>query len=506
MKKIIITLIVIMGCLVSFSACDTGGNDDKSNDSHVHEFGKWEITKNATCEKDGEEVRTCSCGEEKTRSIEAFGHTEVIDASVAPTCAETGLTEGKHCSTCNAVIIAQTTIEKLQHNYGTEIVINEATCTQGGTKKIICDNCSEEVTQEYELSKYSATEINTQALSYVGEIITYDKQGNELAIATGFVYSEDGKIITNFHVIDDAYSAKITINDITYNISQVLAYDENIDLAVLKVNSTFEKFVTICKREVPVGSTVYAIGSSRGLTSTFSQGIVTYFNRVVDDVSHIQHDASITHGNSGGPLINEFGEVVGINTWGVSDSQNLNFAVFTSELDNLTFETTMTMAEFYQKECNKFVKIAEYIKNNGSYDYEDDYYRLVLGTTYSDDYSNSYRRIAYYYPEDNEITFDLGINGATYYVYFTIDENMDGSYSWNYFDNSDYEMSGVIYASTYDNDTLLGYDYNNISYSELRKSTRNLASSMISLLCSYITYDLSDIGVTAADLHFYNYQ
>ena len=505
MKKIIVILFLILGCLVSFSACDMSESDDERGGSHIHNFGEWQITKKPTCEDAGEEERNCSCGDVKTRVIAALGHTVVIDAAVPPTCASTGLTEGTHCSDCNAIITAQATIDKLEHNYSTESIITNATCIQSGTKKLICDNCSEYIIEDYELTKYSATEINTQALAYVGEIITYDKQNNEVAVATGFVYSEDGKIITNFHVVDGAYSAKITINDTTYNIAQVLAYDENIDLAVLKVNSKFEKYANICKNEVAVGSTVYALGSSRGLTSTFSQGIVTYFNRVVDNVSHIQHDASITHGNSGGPLINEYGEVIGINTWGVNDSQNLNFAVFASEIDNLSFGESLTMAEFYQKESNKFVKIAEHIKNNGSYDYDSSYYYYVLGTSYSNDYSYSYKRILYYYPEDNIITFDLSVNSASYYVYFTIDENMDGSYAWKYFDDDDYEMSGVLYASTYDDDTLLGYDYNNISSSELRKSVRSLASSMVSLMCAYITVDLSDISITAADLHFYNY-
>ena len=77
-----------------------------------------------------------------------------------------------------------------------------------------------------------------------------------------------------------------------------MAYDENIDLAVVKVNATGLTTATICKKTVSVGATVYAIGSSRGLTNTYSQGIITYANRVVDGVSHVQHDASITHGGN----------------------------------------------------------------------------------------------------------------------------------------------------------------------------------------------------------------
>ena len=114
-------------------------------------------------------------------------------------------------------------------------------------------------------------------------------------------------------------------------------------MAILKINATDLDYANVCKKTVQTGEAVYAIGSSRGLTNTYSQGIITQANRVVDGVVHIQHDASITNGNSGGPLLNVYGEVIGINTWGITDSQNLNFAVFTSELDNLVYGNEMTL-------------------------------------------------------------------------------------------------------------------------------------------------------------------
>ena len=396
-------------------------------------------------------------------------------------------------------------IEKAPHNYTIESIVKNATCSSKGNKKIKCSECSAYIIEEFELGKLSATEIHNQAINYVGEILVYDKNGNHIGTATGFVYSSDGKIITNFHVIDGAYSAKITINGTTYKITTVLAYDRGIDLAIVKVNAKFSNYAIICKNEVPVGSAVYAIGSSRGLTNTFSQGIVTYYNRVVDGVSHIQHDASITNGNSGGPLINEYGEVIGINTWGITDSQNLNFAVFTAELDNLEYGTPLTFTKFYEKECNVYIKLKNYIIDNGTYNATDNFYSLTLGTTYSSDYSIKYSRLAFYYVDDEEITLDFVINNGEYWAYFTIDENVDGSYYWRYFDDDGYKMNGTLYASTYTDNSLLGYSYNNISSSSLRTSIRELASTMISILCSWIDTDLEAINVTAEDLGFAHY-
>ena len=97
-----------------------------------HSFGEWKITKAATCTATGTKTRTCSiCNKVETQTIAALGHTEVIDKAVAATCTKTGLTEGKHCSVCNAVIKAQEVVPAKGH---TEVIDKavEATCTKTG--------------------------------------------------------------------------------------------------------------------------------------------------------------------------------------------------------------------------------------------------------------------------------------------------------------------------------------------------------------------------------------
>lgn len=484
--------------------CECGEVESQELPLLDHREGSWIIDVNATCTKEGSKHQVCSvcntnlktevisalghaevkdaavaatcitngltegshcqdCNEvfKKQESVSALGHAEVTDAAVSATCTATGLTEGKHCSVCNSIIAAQAVVPKLSHNYTKETITKEATCLSKGFKSLECNRCSNKITQEYELTKYTATEINAEALNYVGEIVVYDKSGKELGLATGFVYSKDGKIITNYHVIDGAYSAKITINNKTYKISKVLAYDSNIDLAVLQVDATFDNYATVCKNEIAVGSTVYAIGSSRGMTNTFSQGIITYYNRVVDGVSHIQHDASITNGNSGGPLINEYGEVVGINTWGLADSQNLNFAVFTKEIDNLKFGTAMTMAQFYEATFNPYEKLKEWVidhyNNEGNswiaYDYkESDEYYSVFSITYY--YESDYLTITHFYVFDNYDSRFMSIKLAEdptkclYYATYT-----DGDYSYQ--ENT---TTGYINATKFTPNSSLTYN------------------------------------------------
>ena len=433
---------------------------------HEHDYGDWEIIREASCTKDGIKVRVCNdCDHEITRKIQAIG----------------------------------------QHNY-TEQVTTEATCITDGVKTFTCSQCSDTYTEAFSCPIYTATELYEKSLCSVGEIITYDQKGNELAIGTGFAYSSDGKIITNYHVIQDAYSAAITINGKRYTVEQVLAYDKNIDIAVLKTSARNLTAVTLCKHNHSVGEVVYAFGSSQGLTATFSEGMITHSERIIEAVRYTQHDAPISSGNSGGPLINKYGEVIGINTWTVQDSQNLNFAIRVTELDKLNFNHPLTMAEFYKKEGNAFIRLKNYIVANGTYSDSDKAYSIVTDESYSANYANKYCSCAYYYPADDTVTLDLLINDGEDWVYFVLDDSLNGTYYWEYFNDYGNEMSGTLYAATYSEDMLLGYNYNNIDDSYLRDSIRELASSMVDYICAYISEDFSAIGVTAKDLGFALYQ
>ena len=104
------------------------------------------VTTAATCTKAGVKTHTCACGYSYTEAISATGHTEVKDAAVAATCTTAGKTEGSHCSVCNAVIKAQTTVPATGHNY-TSKVTTAATCTKEGVKTYTCSKCSHSYTE-----------------------------------------------------------------------------------------------------------------------------------------------------------------------------------------------------------------------------------------------------------------------------------------------------------------------------------------------------------------------
>lgn len=107
----------------------------------------------ATCTTDGsydEVVRCTVCKaviKRETKTIPATGHTPVIDAAVAPTCTQTGLTEGKHCSVCNTVLTPQTTVEKLPHSWDDGVETKAPTCTEAGVKTFTCSQCNNTKTE-----------------------------------------------------------------------------------------------------------------------------------------------------------------------------------------------------------------------------------------------------------------------------------------------------------------------------------------------------------------------
>ena len=111
MKKVLLVLLSILSLTCFLTACNENNNEVCS-----HSYSEWNIVDEATCLEDGLKSHTCSkCGEVETQIVEALGHMEVVDARVEPTCISTGLTEGKHCSSCNTVLINQETLGKLEH-------------------------------------------------------------------------------------------------------------------------------------------------------------------------------------------------------------------------------------------------------------------------------------------------------------------------------------------------------------------------------------------------------
>ncbi len=161
------------------------------------------------------------------------------------------------------------------------------------------------------------------AIESVVTVITDISQG------TGFIITDEGYIVTNAHILVDATQVQI----ITYNqgtiVAELIGYDGNLDLALLKIPGSFKSIRLDDSDDVQVGEKVIAIGNPLGLQFSVSQGIVSAVHRTgMNELeAYIQTDAALNPGNSGGPLINTRGKVIGINNFKVSGGESLGFAL-----------------------------------------------------------------------------------------------------------------------------------------------------------------------------------
>lgn len=151
---------------------------------------------------------------------------------------------------------------------------------------------------------------------------------------SGVIISPNGEILTNFHVVDGLRGGEVTLqvktaNGKTFN-ATVLGKDKELDIALIKIDATHLPFASLGDSDqAKVGEWVVAIGNPLGLEHTVTQGIISARGRKLTGglESFLQTDAAINRGNSGGPLLNLKGEVIGINTAINPEGQNLGFAV-----------------------------------------------------------------------------------------------------------------------------------------------------------------------------------
>ena len=147
------------------------------------------------------------------------------------------------------------------------------------------------------------------------------------SMGSGFAIGENC-IITNAHVINNHYDVRIETYGGEIKRAFIVALDERIDIAVIGVeDASFTPLQVADLSSVSVGDDVYAIGAPNSLAFTLTKGVVSSKERLVSKQKFIQTDAAINTGNSGGPLLNDAGEVIGVNSYKMSDSEGIGLAI-----------------------------------------------------------------------------------------------------------------------------------------------------------------------------------
>lgn len=216
-----------------------------------------------------------------------------------------------------------------------------------------------------------------------GDSILETNAIEDLSLGTGIIISENGYILTNWHLAGNKYSScYITLEEgNVYNGSTVWA-DSDLDLAIVKISANGLNYLPLGDSDnIAIGDAVYAIGNPIGIEfqRSVTAGIISGLNRTIkieDENSSsymeglIQTDASINQGNSGGPLINKAGEVIGINTVKIETAEGIGFAVPINIIKPVIESFTST-GEFNEAYLGIFAydkEVVKYLNNDLEFD------------------------------------------------------------------------------------------------------------------------------------------
>ena len=227
--------------------------------------------------------------------------------------------------------------------------VNSTTTTNNAAKNYTDKNFDGSIIDTKSSGEKSAQSAYEKVSDSTVAILTFEdkisSEENAEGQGTGIIVSNDGYIVTNSHVIGDsktAYKYQIINNDGKKYTANVVGYDTRTDLAVLKIKGKDLKPVHFVKKShLQVGEDIIAVGNPGGLDfqNSLTKGIVSAKDRTLDDstVSYIQTDAAVNPGNSGGPLCNLYGEVIGITTAKINSAtyEGMGFAIPTDTVETV---------------------------------------------------------------------------------------------------------------------------------------------------------------------------
>lgn len=160
----------------------------------------------------------------------------------------------------------------------------------------------------------------------------YNRDNELISTGSGFCAYKNNYIVTNFHVIEGGYSFKVVGDDKKiYKVKKIVVFNKKDDLAIIEINGKLDKLKINGNAKLSVKDKVTAIGSPKGELNTVSEGIISN----IDDKDLIRISVPISHGSSGGVLLNSKYEVVGITNAGYDDADSLNFAIRAKKLDKM---------------------------------------------------------------------------------------------------------------------------------------------------------------------------
>ena len=216
-----------------------------------------------------------------------------------------------------------------------EEIITSVDTTENDEDKILSGTFTSDEEKPGDDKVYSAKEIYQ---NNVESVVSIEVRSNySKGFGTGFIISEEGYIVTNYHVVENARECYVTLYDDSVYTAEIVGYEETNDIAVIKIKpqGTIHSLVYGNSSALSVGDNVYVIGNPLGdLTFTLTNGVVSALNRLIEtddgiSINMFQTNAAINSGNSGGPVFDEHGYVVGIASakYAAASIEGLSFCI-----------------------------------------------------------------------------------------------------------------------------------------------------------------------------------
>ena len=209
----------------------------------------------------------------------------------------------------------------------------------------------------------TASDIYNSSKAKVVLLMTYDNSYIPVSQGSGFFINKN-TLVTNYHVIEGSHSVELKLigEDDFIRGAKIISASKKHDIAIIETKEDYSFFEIDSLNTESIGSKIYTIGNPRGLEGTISEGIISAKRK--KDYDLIQITAPISPGNSGGPLINEKGDVIGVSTFTMLNSQNINFAVPIKYINEVTkYVKTVKTKKNKKLKDKKAISLSKFMKN-----------------------------------------------------------------------------------------------------------------------------------------------
>lgn len=339
------------------------------------------------------------------------------------------------------------------------------------------DDTSEKDGKDEPVKELNAEQVYEKCAPAVFFVKVYDRYGSAFATGSGFFIDESGIAVTNYHVIEVAYSATIHTSDTQreYDVVGVIDYNEKEDWAVIQIDGSGFPVLDIGDPTTVVGgATVYALGSPLGLQNSISQGIISNTNRVEDGATYIQITAAISSGSSGGALINKYGDVIGITSATYTKGQNLNLAVPITAIEGYDADSVTPLGGAPKpsggsstpsgttNQAQAFDALKAFIVSNANSSFGTGNLP-TYGETIRNEYGNHTLKLVYNASKNQiDIVFNYDNTCTSYLTLTPNNQNYAISvfvYLTSYSTDWDFFGQGTVYAPSFTNDTSIPFTY-----------------------------------------------